>query len=295
MRQSTDSVINCPSHRPPEDLPYETWLRLMMDFFRKGGDIARKWQQQITPSQKRDKTIVTEADLEVSALAHQIFGGLKAKNHLIIDEETVAEVGAPSQELFREHPFMWVIDPIDGTSAYAAQRTSYALSVGLMYNGRPVMGGVYLPKINHLFIYDGNTPLLMQRPFSTRVHTEPLTMSASIQGHVFFDVLSKRPFNTYDLNQLPADITASNAAAIGLAHTAAGQVCGSFFKACLWDMAGAWPLLDAVGAKLHNLETGAALAQITPDLLDQNWHFQDAFIACNPAFFDALSQGFVRR
>ena len=300
MRQSTDSVKNCPSthcasHRPPEDLPYETWLRLMMDFFRKGGDIARKWQRQITPSHKADKTVVTEADLEISALAHRVFGDLKDKNHLILDEETAIDVGAPTGELFRDHPFMWVIDPIDGSSAYAAQRASYGLSVGLIYEGRPVMGGVYMPATDELFIYDGNTPLLMHRPFSTHVHTEPLAMGTSLQGHVFFDVINKRPFKTYDLHQLPADITASNAFALGLAQTAAGRVCGTIFTASLWDMVGAWPLLDAVGAKLHNIKTGEALAQITPDLLDQNWGFKDAFIACNPAFFDPLRQGFVRR
>ena len=294
MPQPINTSAHTYSHAP-DDLPYEDWLRLMMDFFRKGGEVAKTWQRKITPSQKTDLSLVTEADLEISALVHRVFAPLKEQGHLILDEETVAHAGQPTQAFFKDHPFIWVIDPIDGTSSYAAQRTSYAISIGLLRHGKPLMGGVYMPATDELFIYNGNQELLMYKPFSTRVHTEPLAMLTSLQGHVFFDVLSKKPLRLYDLSNLPADITASNAAAIGLAHVAAGRACGSYFNAYLWDMAGAWPLLEAVGAKLHNLETGAVLTEISADLLEDNWKLKGEYIACNPAFFEKFQQGFEKR
>lgn len=292
MPQPAEPSQNNAYPHPPENLPYGEWNQLMMDFFREAGGIALKWQRRLTPSRKADKTIVTEADLEVSALAHRVFAPLKEQGHLILDEETADEAGAPSAELFASHDFIWAIDPIDGTSAYTMGFTSFAISAGLLYKGRPLIGGVLMPATNTLFIHDEQRAMQMHRPFGTNIHSEPLKMLESLDGHVFFDVVSGKPIKEFDLSDLPADITASNAMAVGLAHVASGRACGCYFQAAVWDLAGAWPLLEAVGAKVFNLETGAALEEITPDLLQETWYFKDRYIVCNPSFFSRLQAAF---
>lgn len=291
MPQPAEPTTENTYPHPPEDLPYEAWHRLMMDFFRQGGDIARKWQRNLTPSRKVGKSVITEADLEVSALAHRVFAPLKEQGHLILDEETADATGTPSS-LLDSHDFIWAIDPIDGTSSYAMGLPSYAISLGLLYKGQPLMGGVYNPATDTLFIHGEQRPLLMQRPFGTNVHTEPLNMMRKTDGHVFFDVISGKAIKKYNLKTLPADITASNAMAVGLANVAAGRLMGSYFKAALWDLAGAWPLLKNTGVGVFNLNTGALLKTITPDLLTPDWYFKDPYIACNPDFFKDIQKAF---
>jgi myo-inositol-1(or 4)-monophosphatase len=41
--------------------------------------------------------------------------------------------------------FLWVLDPIDGTANFAAGLPLYGLSLGLLRNGVPIVGAVYVP------------------------------------------------------------------------------------------------------------------------------------------------------
>ena len=38
---------------------------------------------------------------------------------------------------------VWIVDPIDGTRAYLAGRTDWAISVALVEDGRPVLAALY--------------------------------------------------------------------------------------------------------------------------------------------------------
>ena len=290
----TDKHIQIHPHAP-DDLPYEAWMRLMMDFFRQGGDIARQWQRKLTPSHKGDKSIVTEADVEISTLAHQIFAPLKEQGHLVVEEESVSDLGAPTADLFAKHDFIWAIDPIDGTKAYTMHLPTYAISVGLLYKGTPLMGGVYLPKTDELFIHDGQKANLIENPFSTQTHTENLCVLKNLVGYMPFDIISKVYADRYDPKKLPCDLTASNAYATALAYVAAGRTCGSYFKLALWDMAGAWPLLACSGAQILRIKDGKSISEVTPDMLTQTWCFKDDYIACNPAFYESFKKAFKAR
>lgn len=48
--------------------------------------------------------------------------------------------------------YKWIIDPIDGTNNYVDGRDSFSISIGLEYNGKIILGVVYLPKRDELFI-----------------------------------------------------------------------------------------------------------------------------------------------
>jgi myo-inositol-1(or 4)-monophosphatase len=47
---------------------------------------------------------------------------------------------------------VWVIDPIDGTRAYLDQRPDWSISVALVEDGRPVIGVLYAPVTDELFL-----------------------------------------------------------------------------------------------------------------------------------------------
>jgi myo-inositol-1(or 4)-monophosphatase len=46
---------------------------------------------------------------------------------------------------------VWVVDPIDGTRAYLAQRPDWSISVALVENGRPEIAALYAPVTDELF------------------------------------------------------------------------------------------------------------------------------------------------
>jgi fructose-1,6-bisphosphatase/inositol monophosphatase family enzyme len=70
--------------------------------------------------------------------------------HTIIGEEASSDVGyiAP---LHREG-YTWIIDPIDGTTNFAAGLPLHCVSIGLCHHGIPVMGVVYSPPTEEMYI-----------------------------------------------------------------------------------------------------------------------------------------------
>jgi myo-inositol-1(or 4)-monophosphatase len=87
---------------------------------------------------------VTEADFAVDRfLLNRLVGALPQAGWL--SEET-----ADSAERLSRHDVL-VVDPIDGTRAFVAGLTAWAISVALVSGDRPVAGVVYVPAMNRLY------------------------------------------------------------------------------------------------------------------------------------------------
>jgi 3'(2'), 5'-bisphosphate nucleotidase len=94
---------------------------------------------------KEDRSPVTEADHAAEAI---IVAGLRtaAPDIPVIAEEEVAagRITAPTAEY-------WLVDPLDGTREFAAGNDEFAVNIGLVRNGRPVLGVVGIPAAGELF------------------------------------------------------------------------------------------------------------------------------------------------
>lgn len=63
----------------------------------------------------------------------------------------------------QNHPRLWCIDPIDGTSDLIAGKSGYALMVGLLEKGVPQAGWVYAPALDVLYFGDKETGKIYRR------------------------------------------------------------------------------------------------------------------------------------
>lgn len=52
--------------------------------------------------------------------------------------------------------FRWVVDPLDGTTNYLYRHPMWSVSIGLEFNGRPVVGAVCAPMLQSLFSAHSN-------------------------------------------------------------------------------------------------------------------------------------------
>lgn len=82
---------------------------------------------------------------------HLITDAIRQKfpTHKIIGEESSAEKGK-IPPLTKEKT--WIIDPIDGTTNFALGFPLCCVSIGFCDNGKPVMGVVYCPQTDELYI-----------------------------------------------------------------------------------------------------------------------------------------------
>jgi myo-inositol-1(or 4)-monophosphatase len=86
--------------------------------------------------------VVTDADVEIG---RTIAAAVAARfpDHNLIDEE----IGVVD----RGSRFTWVVDPIDGTSNFAAGVPTYGIMIGLLSEGRPIACGIALPAFDETY------------------------------------------------------------------------------------------------------------------------------------------------
>ena len=94
---------------------------------------------------KEDRSVVTAADHAAEAI---IVAGLRAATPeipVIAEEEVAAgRITAPSAQF-------WLVDPLDGTREFASGNDEFAVNIGLVRDGRVVLGVVGVPAADEMF------------------------------------------------------------------------------------------------------------------------------------------------
>jgi 3'(2'), 5'-bisphosphate nucleotidase len=95
---------------------------------------------------KSDASPVTEADHQSEAL---ITAGLQKATPTIpiVAEEAIFGGYSPP----RAGRTYWLVDPLDGTRDFVALRDSFTVNIGLIRNGRPILGVVAVPASAEVF------------------------------------------------------------------------------------------------------------------------------------------------
>jgi myo-inositol-1(or 4)-monophosphatase len=194
---------------------------------------------------------VSEADLAVDALLRERL--LAIRDAAWLSEETEDD---PSRLKRAE---VWVVDPIDGTRAYLAGSSDWAISAALVSNGRPVIAALYAPVSDELFLATAGAG-------ATR-NGVPIHASSgdAIAGARFSG--PKRRLDSLAAIE-PRIETAARvlSLALRLARVASGALDGTFTgpNSHDWDLAAADLLVHEAGGVVTTL-TGQSLIYNRPD------------------------------
>ena len=94
-------------------------------------------QDQLREEGPRGAWSKAPADTEAERVMRDIIEA-NFPSHRIMGEEIEDD-----EALYRPSPFMWLLDPNDGTTSYIKGYRGSASSIGLIYEGQPIAGGVY--------------------------------------------------------------------------------------------------------------------------------------------------------
>ncbi len=216
--------------------------------------------------------VVTEAD--------------KASETTIVAELTKA---FPSHRILSEEgggnhaesEYVWLVDPIDGTTNFAHGHPQFCVSIALQYAGRTVVGVVYNVMRDELFTAErGAGAWLNGRPI--RVSCTP-TLTHSLLGTGFPYDRQSDPQNNLDqfgdLLLRAQGVLHGGSAAIDLATLAAGQLDGYWeFKLKPWDLAAGAILVDEAGGSVTSPQ-GSALDLWTGNVVASNGHIHGEMLA----------------
>jgi histidinol phosphatase-like enzyme (inositol monophosphatase family) len=139
----------------------EPYRGFLVELAEKSGDFIRPWfaSPDLAVEDKSDRTPVTIADRGAEELMRRMIRE-RFSGHGILGEEFGPEN--------TEAEFVWVLDPIDGTRAFAAATPLFGTLIALLHRGQPVLGAIHQPVLRQLLIGDGSRTTLNGRPVRVR-------------------------------------------------------------------------------------------------------------------------------
>jgi myo-inositol-1(or 4)-monophosphatase len=132
------------------------YLDVAVEAAKLGGEVLKQSYGQVKKIEyKGEINIVTEVDKRSEKLIVDLLTS-RFPRHSILSEE--------GTDLVRSSEFKWVIDPLDGTTNYAHDYPIFCVSVALEKNGQVIVGAVYQPVFDELFVAEkGNGAYLNGR------------------------------------------------------------------------------------------------------------------------------------
>jgi len=209
--------------------------------------------ESVRISQKQVNDFVTEVDHASEKIIIETL--LTAyPGHGIMAEESGSEHGAKDSE------FVWIIDPLDGTTNFIHGFPVYCVSIALSVKGKIEQAVIYDPSRNDLFTATkGRGAFLNDRRLRVSKRTR-LQESLISTG---FPFRAGDNFPSYlammgDVMQRTAGLRRPGAAALDLAYVAAGFTDG-FFETGLqpWDVAAGSLLITEAGGLIGNFSGDA--------------------------------------
>ncbi len=201
---------------------------------------------QVQALEKADGTLVTQsdkwADQEIRNAIASTF-----PDHGILSEE--------DDKVFGGTEWCWVIDPLDGTTNFTRGIPIWSISLGLLYQGTPVFGYVAVPPLREAFHgYWGSIPELELPTGAFRNYHPIHTSHDAPSGNHFFNLCSRS--TSVIQKDFPCKIRMLGVASYNFLTVAAGATLGGIEATPkVWDIAGAWVIVQAAGGSWRSLKS----------------------------------------
>ncbi len=174
------------------------------------------------------------------------------KNHFP-DHQILAEESG----LFKsQSEYIWAVDPLDGTTNYAHQYPMFAVSIGLIYSQKPVLGVIYNPITEEL--YTAAMGLRKLNQSAIRVSQTTLLADSLLATGFAYD-RNETADNNYaefsHLTNLTQGVRRAGAASLDLAYVACGRLDGYWERGLKpWDIAAGAIILQEAGGQFSEYD-----------------------------------------
>lgn len=149
-------------------------------------------------------------------------------------------LGEEGEDLLnRGSDFTWVLDPVDGTANFISGLPLFAVSIGVLHRGEPVVGAIFVPTSSFLqqgvfHACRGGAAYLDETPIAVSQHPVPEpSVLAGLPGN-----FGRRIRFSGDLRRNHGEPRTLGSVAVELALTAQGTLQYAFFsRPKIWDVA----------------------------------------------------------
>jgi len=225
---------------------------LLMRYFNDGYEVMKKG----------DNSPVTNADIAANELITKALKALDAGIPVIAEEDEV--LGDATQHF-------WLVDPLDGTRAFVAGEPEFTVNVGLIKDGVPVMGVIYVPAQGMLYYGSVGEGAFRQKDGGEveRIHVRETPEDGLVvvksKSHP-----SPKTMEFLETIKVKEMIAGSSSVKFCQVAEASADIYPRFGRTMEWDTAAGHAILNAAGGRVTTSE-GAPLTYGKPGF--ENPHF----------------------
>ena len=220
---------------------------------------------------KGDINLVTEMDRRSEHTIVETLRGVFPGHGFIAEEET---------DQRNQSGFLWIIDPLDGTTNYAHGYPCFSVSIALQHEGQVIVGVVYDPMRDELFSAEKGGGSFLNGKKIAVSRTDSLIRSLLATGFPYDRKESDRNNLDYFHHLLMAsqEVRRDGSAALDLSSVAAGRFDGFWeLKLKSWDVAAGSLIVLEAGGAVSGL-SGNTVALDAGEILATNGRIHDQMV-----------------
>lgn len=199
--------------------------------------------------------LVTEVDKGSERLIRNLVS-THFPHHSFLGEEGVEpgpEASARALEKVSDAEYLWIVDPIDGTTNYVHGFPFYSVSIALARKGQVIVGVVYDPSRDELFVAERGKGAYVHGKRMSISGEKALRQSLVATGFPA-DHVAALPANLKQIQAIAPqvrNVRVAGSAALHMAYLAAGRLSG-FWEIGLnaWDLAAGSLLVEEAGGRV---------------------------------------------
>lgn len=204
-------------------------------------------------------------------------------HHSFLGEEGVEpgpEASTRALENIRNAEYLWIVDPIDGTTNFVHGFPYFCVSIALAHNGEVVVGVIYDPMKDELFVAEKGKGAYV-RGQRMQVSKEDTLRGSLVATGLPADHHYALPLNLKGIQAVAPQVRnlrIAGSAALHMAYVASGRLSG-FWEIGLnsWDLAAGSLLVQESGGVVSNTQ-GLPYDLGVRNVVATNGHIQDELI-----------------
>lgn len=170
-------------------------LRVVEIALEAGVAVMEIYQTDFAVQTKEDASPLTEADLAANRIIKE---GLKLLTPTIpiLSEESLVD-----WETRKDWNYLWCVDPVDGTKEFVNRTDEFSINIGLIENGKPILGVVHAPALGVTYfasrskgafkITNGGTPVAIRASDDSETGKLRVVGSRSHQSAAMVEYMEK--------------------------------------------------------------------------------------------------------
>ncbi len=210
-------------------------------------------------------SVVTEADLASEKAILEILGNTTNPFNIITEETGYVDHGSE---------FTWVVDPLDGTSNFAANLPWFGVIITLFRDEIPILGGMHLPLEKQLYFTVSGEGAMNNGQTIRCSNSRDLSELLISYSFDFSDQAGKTETEMAILGKLSKKVRniRSTNSLLDFCYTADGRIGAAINQTTkIWDIATAWLMIAEAGGTVCDIEGRKIRFDLSPESFDRNY------------------------